>query len=482
MGGAVATDTHGSSLTHGSLSSREQLLDLWLMNGEGEIVHLNHDINPHLMRAARVSVGRLGVITHLRLRITPNDVLERIVAQTDSTPVIDEIMAIQEAYKETGVVPIDELNNVNFFWYPQEDLFYRVSVIPASEEDLPLTLEEESPDAEDAIDPSDIQARAEDYLQIFTRDDAQLDLTLVDAFARTSDAGGVGAAGSSAWIPEHPPYASMPAPMFTFQLRGFAGRLNRRLFEETQFPPGFFRRRMAYPALKPETPNPISYDQYEVSVPLENAGDCLAGLVALVASIDGGDKILTPPLIRFVAESDAYLSTTSGGPKMYVNMEDYVFYNDNRGRSDNAEFQEAMAFLRTNEACGGEGVSHFHWGKAGWPDEGCFDGATEYAEGWCHFGCAVRVLDPENKFQSDTSVFRWNMAALDACCDDNQGFLFGKAGCQTGCSGDEPRVDLLKAASAPVSVNTTAQDNEDNSATCVYPPVHPSLRYPDRWV
>ena len=194
MGGAVATDTHGSSLTHGSLSSREQLLDLWLMNGEGEIVHLNHDINPHLMRAARVSVGRLGVITHLRLRITPNDVLERIVAQTDSTPVIDEIMAIQEAYKETGVVPIDELNNVNFFWSPQEDLFYRVSVIPASEEDLPLTLEEESPDAEDAIDPSDIQARAEDYLQIFTRDDAQLDLTLVDAFARTSDAGGVGAA------------------------------------------------------------------------------------------------------------------------------------------------------------------------------------------------------------------------------------------------------------------------------------------------
>ena len=33
-----------------------------------------------------------------------------------------------------------------------------------------------------------------------------------------------------------------------------------------------------------------------------------------------------------------------------------------------------------------------HWGKAGWPKfAACFDGATEYPDSWCDFGCAVQV-------------------------------------------------------------------------------------------
>ena len=37
--------------------------------------------------------------------------------------------------------------------------------------------------------------------------------------------------------------------------------------------------------------------------------------------------------------------------------------------------------------------ARLHWGKAGWPQWGaCFDGAREYPDTWCHFGCAVQVL------------------------------------------------------------------------------------------
>ena len=33
-----------------------------------------------------------------------------------------------------------------------------------------------------------------------------------------------------------------------------------------------------------------------------------------------------------------------------------------------------------------------HWGKAGWQSLApCFDGAREYPDTWCHFGCAVHV-------------------------------------------------------------------------------------------
>ena len=36
--------------------------------------------------------------------------------------------------------------------------------------------------------------------------------------------------------------------------------------------------------------------------------------------------------------------------------------------------------------------ARMHWGKAGWPAHAaCFDGAAEYPDTWCDFGCAVQV-------------------------------------------------------------------------------------------
>lgn len=42
-----------------------------------------------------------------------------------------------------------------------------------------------------------------------------------------------------------------------------------------------------------------------------------------------------PTLIRFVNEESAYLSLTSGGPRMYVNLEDYV---SKQSGTDNVPF------------------------------------------------------------------------------------------------------------------------------------------------
>jgi len=39
--------------------------------------------------------------------------------------------------------------------------------------------------------------------------------------------------------------------------------------------------------------------------------------------------------------------------------------------------------------------ARLHWGKAGWPQwAACFDGAREYPDTWCHFGCAVQARAP----------------------------------------------------------------------------------------
>lgn len=85
-----------------------------------------------------------------------------------------------------------------------------------------------------------------------------------------------------------------------------------------------------------------------------------------------------------------------------------------RGRKRNELFYKLMAYLRGNPACGNP---RLHWGKAGWPESGCWHGADEYKQTWCDFGCAVRALDPLNKFK-DSATDRWNWegAGLDICC------------------------------------------------------------------
>jgi hypothetical protein len=63
----------------------------------------------------------------------------------------------------------------------------------------------------------------------------------------------------------------------------------------------------------------------KVSIPLDLAADCLASLRdKLYGAADLAQGFRSPPLVRFVAGEQAYLSPTSGGPRMYINLEDYV--------------------------------------------------------------------------------------------------------------------------------------------------------------
>merc|ERR1712176_1303871 len=47
----------------------------------------------------------------------------------------------------------------------------------------------------------------------------------------------------------------------------------------------------------------LAYDQYEIAVPLENAGTCLESFVRLIE--ERKINLFTPPLIRFLAANDA---------------------------------------------------------------------------------------------------------------------------------------------------------------------------------
>jgi L-gulono-1,4-lactone dehydrogenase len=73
VAGAVATGTHGSSLVHGNLASL--VTSLRVVTGRGEVVALDHD----QVRAGRVHLGVLGVVTQVGLRVVPSFTLRQTV-------------------------------------------------------------------------------------------------------------------------------------------------------------------------------------------------------------------------------------------------------------------------------------------------------------------------------------------------------------------------------------------------------------------
>jgi hypothetical protein len=186
------------------------------------------------------------------------------------------------------------------------------------------------------------------------------------------------------------------------------------------------------------------YDQYEVSVPLEVAGTCLE---TVTAAVYGADKLWqgfrTPALVRFISGEDFYLSPTHGGPRMYVNMEDYVSRSSGK---PNDKFGKVVDLMLTQ--CQGR----LHWGKAGWPQhQKCFDGAAAYPESWCDFGCAATQLDPAGKFKGESEVWRWNATRGGAqvpfatCCSP-QGFSKECRCASAACQAPAAAAAVLAAA------------------------------------
>ncbi|GLC54135.1 hypothetical protein PLESTB_000827700 [Pleodorina starrii] len=205
----------------------------------------------------------------------------------------------------------------------------------------------------------------------------------------------------------------------------------------------------------------VMYDQYEVTMPVSSMADCWQGLLELLYGADNVDgtayngtaspeSIVTRlmregngtalkgpdgrpdygfrsnPLVRLTGAETGLLSPSGGVPHMWLNIEDYLYYN-RPVRRTNVVFKALVGYLRSDPRCGNTGLSgsgaRMHWGKAGWPDAGCWHGDKEYPDTWCDFGCAVRQLDPNGKFQ-DSAPDRWNWdgVPLDSCCVADVGF------------------------------------------------------------
>jgi FAD/FMN-containing dehydrogenase len=108
ISGAIGTGTHGAGKGLTNISG--QVIGLRMVTGTGEIVECSTENNQELLRAARVSMGALGIFTAVKLRVLPIYKLHRQEWCTQ----IDDCLANLDWLMEKN-------RNFAFYWYPRSD-------------------------------------------------------------------------------------------------------------------------------------------------------------------------------------------------------------------------------------------------------------------------------------------------------------------------------------------------------------------------
>lgn len=105
LAGAISTATHGTGLAFGNLATT--VIGLELVTGTGEIVRVDADHEPDLLRHARVSLGAFGVITEATLQLVPAFRLHAV----ETVELLDDVLADVDAFARSA-------DHAELFWMP----------------------------------------------------------------------------------------------------------------------------------------------------------------------------------------------------------------------------------------------------------------------------------------------------------------------------------------------------------------------------
>ena len=103
-------------MTYGSLSN--QVIGFRVVLANGTTAEIYPDSHPLYFKAFQVSVGRLGVVTDVKMRIIKETLVRRTlfigIPEEDFMPRLKDA---QEMYKSTGISP-DWMDYTMFAWNP----------------------------------------------------------------------------------------------------------------------------------------------------------------------------------------------------------------------------------------------------------------------------------------------------------------------------------------------------------------------------
>jgi FAD-linked oxidoreductase len=109
IAGAISTGTHGTGVRFGSLST--QVEGITLVTASGEVLECSAEQNSEIFKAAQVSLGVLGVIVRVKLRVVPAKRLHYL----GNRKKLSECLANLEQYRQ-------ENSHFEFYWFPYTDL------------------------------------------------------------------------------------------------------------------------------------------------------------------------------------------------------------------------------------------------------------------------------------------------------------------------------------------------------------------------
>ncbi|MEV5208663.1 D-arabinono-1,4-lactone oxidase [Micromonospora sp. NPDC053740] len=108
IAGATASGTHGTGIGFGNLCT--QVTGVRLVTGTGDVLEISADENAHLVPAARLSLGALGVVTQVTLQVQPQYELRRRAWCAHLEWTLDHLAELQHTNR-----------NMDFYWYPRSD-------------------------------------------------------------------------------------------------------------------------------------------------------------------------------------------------------------------------------------------------------------------------------------------------------------------------------------------------------------------------
>jgi len=108
IAGAISTGTHGTGLSFGNIST--QVIGLTVVDGTGEVHDVTEKSHPDLFRALQISLGSLGIIVQVTLRLRPSYKLRYESSRIPLSSCLDRLDELTGANR-----------NFEFYWFPYAD-------------------------------------------------------------------------------------------------------------------------------------------------------------------------------------------------------------------------------------------------------------------------------------------------------------------------------------------------------------------------
>lgn len=130
LAGAISTGTHGSGVQFQSIPN--QIQGLTLLSASGELMEINREDNSELFEAARVSLGMLGIIVKITLKVVDAYTLQENSYRLSLDEGLDSLQSLKENNR-----------NFEFFWFPYTNSI-QVKTLNETNKLLPEKVREQS--------------------------------------------------------------------------------------------------------------------------------------------------------------------------------------------------------------------------------------------------------------------------------------------------------------------------------------------------